>query len=109
MNTFTKYEDFLLEKLWQKEVSSSHLTEIEYDSTTEELTVTFTNGDRYKYYEVPKSIFREFADEKTLLGKIGGGIAKGAKKLFGKDIEEGTYGKKFWELIRRGNYKYEKL
>ena len=84
MNTFTKYEDFLLEKLWQKEVSSSHLTEIEYDSTTEELTVTFTNGDRYKYYEVPKSIF-------------------------GKDIEEGTYGKKFWELIRRGNYKYEKL
>jgi hypothetical protein len=43
------------------------------------------------------------------LGKIGGGIAKGAKKLFGRDIEEGTYGKKFWELIRRGNYKYEKL
>ncbi len=109
MSTFTKYEDFLLEKHWQKEVESSHLTEIEYDSSTEELDVTFKNGDKYRYYEVPKSVFREFGNEKTLLGKIGGGIAKGAKKLFGQDIEEGTYGKKFWELIRRGNYKYEKL
>jgi hypothetical protein len=107
--SFLGVDEFILEKLWQKEVESSHLNEIEYDSSTEELTVTFNNGDRYRYYEVPKSIFREFANEKTLLGKIGAGIVKGAKKLFGKDIDEGTYGKKFWSLIRRGGYKYEKL
>ena len=107
--SFLGVDDFILEKLWQKEVESSHLNEIEYDSSTEELTITFKNGDKYRYYDVPKSIFREMADEKTLLGKLGGGIAKGAKKLFGRDVEEGTYGKRFWALIRRGNYKYEKL
>lgn len=109
MSEFLRYEDFLLEKQWEKEVSSSHLNEIEYDSDTEELIITFRNGDKYKYYDVPKSVFREFADEKTLLGKLGSGIAKGAKKLFGKDVDEGTYGKRFWSLIRRGGYEYKKI
>ena len=108
-STFQTCEDFLLEKKWEKDVQSSHLNEIEYDSDSEELTVTFWNGDKYKYFDVPKTIFREFADEKTFLGKLGSGIAKGAKKLFGKEVDEGTYGKRFWSLIRRGGYEYKKI
>ena len=110
MNEFLKYDEFLLEKKWNKEVKSSHLVSMDYDSDTEVLEIEFHDGSKYKYSEVPKSVWRELSLEKNLLQKIGGGIAKGARKLFGKDmVDEGTFGTRFWSLIRKGDYKYEKI
>jgi hypothetical protein len=99
------YEEFseLNEKKYEISVESSHLTDINYDDETETLEVEFLNGSRYRYYKVPKSVFREFADEKTFLGKIGSSI----KRLFVKD--KSTYGKRFWQLIRRGDYRHRKI
>ncbi len=107
--TFLKYDEFLFEKVWNKEVKSSHLKEMKYDNDSKVLEVEFLNGSRYKYQNVPEKVFKELAEEQNILNKIGKGIMKGAKKLFGKDIDEGTYGTRFWQLIRRGNYTYEKI
>ena len=103
--TFLKYDKFieLNEKEYSKSVESSHLRNIEYNDKTEQLEIKFWNGDVYRYYDVPKKIFREVADEKTILGKAGSAI----KKAFKKD--ESTFGTRFWELIRRGGYDYEKI
>ena len=111
MKNLQTYEEYLItEKKWEKEVKSSHLVSMDYDSDTEVLEIEFHDGSKYKYMDVPKSIWRELSLEKNLLQKIGGGIAKGARKLFGKDeVDEGTFGTRFWTLIRRGGYKYEKL
>ena len=110
MTDFLKYEEFLLEKKWEKEVKSSHLVSMEYDSDTEILEIEFHDGSVYQYNKVPKSIWRELSLEKNLLQKIGGGIAKGAKKLFGKDaVDEGTFGTRFWTMIRKGGYDYKKI
>jgi hypothetical protein len=110
MNDFLKYEEFLLEKKWEKNVKSSHLVSMDYDSDTEILEIEFYDGSLYRYKSVPKDVWRELSLEKNLLQKIGGGIAKGAKKLFGKDVvDEGTFGTRFWSLIRRGGYQYEKI
>jgi hypothetical protein len=110
MNDFLKYEEFLLEKKWEKDVKSSHLVSMDYDSDTEILEIEFYDGSLYRYKSVPKEVWRELSLEKNLLQKIGGGIAKGAKKLFGKDVvDEGTFGTRFWSLIRRGGYQYEKI
>ena len=110
MNDFLKYEEFLLEKKWEKDVKSSHLVSMDYDSDTEMLEIEFYDGSLYRYKSVPKDVWRELSLEKNLLQKIGGGIAKGAKKLFGKDVvDEGTFGTRFWSLIRRGGYQYEKI
>ena len=110
MTDFLKYEEFLLEKKWEKEVKSSHLVSMEYDSDTEILEIEFHDGSIYQYNKVPKSIWRELSLEKNLLQKIGGGIAKGAKKLFGKDaVDEGTFGTRFWTMIRKGGYDYKKI
>ena len=105
MSQFLKYDQFieLNEKKYNKSVQSSHLTDIEYDDESKTLEVEFWNGSKYRYFNVPKSIFREFADEKSFLGKIGSKV----KSLFKKD--KSTYGKRFWELIRRGDYEYEKI
>jgi hypothetical protein len=109
-STFYNFDEFLLEKKWEKEVKSSHLVSMDYDSDTEVLEIEFHDGSKYKYSEVPKSVWRELSLEKNLLQKIGGGIAKGARKLFGKDmVDEGTFGTRFWSLIRKGDYKYEKI
>jgi hypothetical protein len=118
--TFLKFDEFLVEnsipnveliteKSWNKEVKSSHLKEMKYDSKTEILEIEFLNGSVYKYSNVPEKVFRDLAEEQNILRKIGSGIVKGAKKLFGKQVEEGTYGTRFWELIRRGGYEYEKI
>ena len=105
MNSFYTYEEFLElnEKKYTKTVESSHLVDIDYDDDTKVLEIEFWNGSRYRYFDVPKSIFREFADEKTLLGKAGSAI----KKIFKKD--KTTFGIRFWALIRRGDYEYEKI
>jgi hypothetical protein len=110
MSEFLKYEEFLFEKKWEKEVKSSHLISMDYDSDTEILEIEFHDGSKYEYKAVPKSVWRELSLEKNLLQKIGGGIAKGARKLFGKDaVDEGTFGTRFWSLIRKGGYEYKKI
>ena len=110
MSEFLKYDEFLLEKKWNKEVESSHLVSMDYDSNTEILEIEFHDGSVYQYSKVPKSIWRELSLEKNVLQKIGAGVEKGARKLFGKDaIDEGTFGTRFWSLIRRGDFDYKKI
>jgi hypothetical protein len=107
MSNFLRYNEFneLFEKTWNKSVSSSHLRSIEYDSDTKVLEVEFWNDSKYQYFDVPKEIFREFADEPNLFNKVGSKI----KALFKKGDNSSTYGTRFWALIRRGSYTYEKL
>lgn len=116
MSEFLKYEEFLfesqkliLEKEYSKDVDSSHLVSIDYDDDKEQLEVTFTNGSVYRYYKVPKSVWRNFTLEHNILQKLGKGIVKGARKLFGKEVEDGTFGTRFWALIRRGGYRFKKI
>ena len=106
---FLCYDEFLFEKSYNKEVESSHLVSIDYDDDKEQLEVSFKNGSVYRYYKVPKSVWRNFTLEHNILQKIGKGIVKGAKKLFGKDVEDGTFGTRFWSLIRKGGYRYKKV
>jgi hypothetical protein len=108
-NDFLGFDEFLFEKTFNKEVESSHLTSIFYDDDKEQLEVSFKNGSTYRYYQVPKSVWRNFTLEHNILQKIGKGIVKGAKKLFGKDVDDGTFGTRFWALIRRGGYRYKKI
>ncbi len=111
MNNLPTYDEYLiLEKKMEKEVKSSHLTDLRYDTDTEILEIDFHNGSTYQYKRVPKDVYKKLAMEKNILQKIGGAVAKGARKLFGKDqVDEGTYGTRFWELIRRGNFEYKKI
>lgn len=122
MNTFLKYEEFLiernyteedlllLEKSWDKDVSSSHLKNLKYDNKTKTLEIEFLNGSVYQYEDVPEKVFRELADEQNILRKLGSKIVKKTKNLFNKREEkEGTYGTRFWELIRRKDYKFKKI
>lgn len=108
-SSFLNFDEFLFEKTFNKEVESSHLVSIDYDDDKEQLEVSFKNGSIYRYYQVPKSVWRNFTLEHNILQKIGKGIVKGAKKLFGKDVEDGTFGTRFWALIRRGGYRYKKI
>jgi uncharacterized protein YuzE len=111
MNNLPSYDDYLiLEKKWNRKIESSHLVNYKYDSETKILEIEFHNGAIYQYEDVPKDVFKDFSKETSVIGKIGGGIAKAAKKLFGKgEIDEGTYGTRFWETIRRGGYKYKRI
>lgn len=110
MNTFLPYEEFLFEKKLEKELNSSHLISIDYDKKTEILEIEFHDGSVYQYQKVPKSVYKEFTLEKGILNKIGGSIEKSARKLFGKsEVDEGTFGTRFWDLIRRGDYEYKKI
>jgi hypothetical protein len=110
MNNLPTYDEFLLEKKYEKEVKSSHLTDMRYDSDTEILEIDFHNGSTYQYKGVPKSVYKQLAQEKNVLQKIGGGIASAAKKLFGGETtDEGTFGSRFWSLIRGENYEYKKI
>ena len=110
MKPFLKYDEFLLEKKWNKEVESSHLVSMDYDSNTEILEIEFHDGSVYQYSKVPKSVWRELSLEKNVLQKIGAGVEKGARKLFGKDaIDEGTFGTRFWSMIRKGDFDYKKI
>lgn len=109
MSNFLKYDEFLFEKKWEKDVKSSHLVSMEYDSNTQILEIEFHDGSVYQYKKVPKSVWRDLSLEKNLLQKIGSGISKGAKKLFNKSDDDGTFGTRFWSLIRRGNYESIKI
>ena len=41
-------------------VESEAIREIEWDSATQTLTVRFTDGDWYSYFEVPEQLYRDF-------------------------------------------------
>ena len=109
MSTFLKYDEFLFEKSYSKEVKSSHLKEMNYDSDTKILEIEFLNGSRYQYKNVPEKVYKELAEEQNILRKLGRGVMRGAKKLFGSEMGEDTFGGRFWELIRKGNYEYKKI
>ena len=113
MNNLYTYEEFLElnEKTYDKNVQSSHLRDLKYDDKSKELEISFLNGSIYKYFNVPVEVYKELADYKNLLQKAGSGL----KKLFrpkaskAEDDAKGTFGTRFWELIRRGEYEYEKI
>jgi hypothetical protein len=113
MNNLHTYEEFLElnEKTYDKNVQSSHLRDLKYDDKSKELEISFLNGSIYKYFDVPVEVYKELADYKNILQKAGSGL----KKLFrpkaakAEADEKGTFGTRFWELIRRGNYRFEKI
>jgi hypothetical protein len=111
MKNLPTYDEYLItEKKYEKEIKSTHLVEMRYDSDTEILEVDFHDGSTYQYSGVPKSVYKDLAQEKNVLQKIGGGIANAAKKLFGGEAaSEGTFGSRFWSLIRREDYPYKKI
>ncbi len=39
-------------------MGSTRLTEAEYDDSTDDLTLTFTDGRRYVYHNVPRATYR---------------------------------------------------
>lgn len=41
-------------------LNSSHIEEFSYDSESEDLEVTFTSGDRYRYLNVPQRTYRQW-------------------------------------------------
>jgi hypothetical protein len=113
MNNLHTYEEFLElnEKAYDKNVQSTHLRDLKYDDKTKELEITFINGSVYKYKDVPVEVYKELADYRSALQKVGYGL----KRLFrpkaarSEAEEKGTFGTRFWDLIRRGNYEYEKI
>lgn len=42
------------------EVKSSNLVRTQYDTSTKEMIVEFTNGSKYQYSEVPHEIYTKF-------------------------------------------------
>lgn len=100
MQTFDQY---LLEKQYEKSVDSSHIEDIQYDSDSKELEVTFWNGDIYRYYDVELSAYKQLVGD--------GGILKKVKTLFQKKnkVNKHSYGSAFWQFIRNGGYRYEKV
>jgi hypothetical protein len=101
---FLKYEDFLNEAAYNKPVDSSHLENIKYDSETRKLEIEFWDGSVYRYFDVPPRVFRIFGDEKTKLDSLTSGV----QNLFSREKMK-TYGTRFWKMIRREDYKYEKI
>jgi hypothetical protein len=113
MNNLHTYEEYLElnEKTYDKNVQSSHLRDLKYDDKTKELEITFLNGSIYRYQGVPVEVYKELADYKNILQKAGSGLKKLFRPKAAKaDAEEkGTFGERFWELVRRGAYEYEKI
>ena len=50
----------------EQEVVSSQFSKVKYDSETKQLIITFKNGKRYEYLEVPKKIFDELMASESL-------------------------------------------
>ena len=113
MNNLPTYNEYLElnEKKYDKPVQSSHLASLEYDDKTRELEIGFLNGSKYLYHDVPVEVYKELADYKSAIQKVGSGL----KKLFkpkatkAEAEEKGTFGTRFWELIRKRKYDYEKI
>lgn len=47
-------------------VQSSNISYIGYDYDTQELYITFTKGDTYKYDNVPEQVFKEFLEASSV-------------------------------------------
>lgn len=45
--------------------NSSNILEGQYDAATRTLIVTFTNGTRYEYGEVPNTVWKEFCEAES--------------------------------------------
>ena len=41
--------------------ASSNIEQVDFDDSTDTLTVTFTGGEAYDYMNVPASVYRAFA------------------------------------------------
>lgn len=50
-------------------VNSSHLSAVDYDITSETLTIEFNDGSLYEYYNVPHRIYEELINA-TSKGKF---------------------------------------
>ena len=48
------------------EVSSSAVRRVDYDEESRELYVTFTDGDKYAYLNVPLAVYGELLDAPSL-------------------------------------------
>ncbi len=57
-------------------VVSSNIDEVEHDSSTSTLKVTFKNGSRYKYDEVPQVVFEQLISAESV-GKALNQMVKG--------------------------------
>jgi hypothetical protein len=64
-------------------IKSSNITESEYDTSTEKMIVTFKNGVKYEYENVPHKVYARFR------------LSESQGKFFTTDISK--------------NYKYKKL
>lgn len=47
-------------------VESSNISYIGYDYDTQELYITFSKGDTYKYNNVPEQVFKEFLEASSV-------------------------------------------
>ena len=50
----------------KQSVVSSQLKEVEYDTETSILTVTFTQGRMYEYKDVPADVFRKLIEAESI-------------------------------------------
>jgi len=57
---------------------SSNVKKILYDPSTSSLIVTFTNGSRYRYLNVPESIY----DEASIAKSIGSYVNQNIKNVY---------------------------
>ena len=48
---------------------SSMISALDYDEAVQELTVTFNNGGKYKYFDVPKEAFDALLADEESIGK----------------------------------------
>lgn len=46
--------------------NSSMISTIDYDSENQELTVTFKNGNQYKYFDVPREEFEALRQSESI-------------------------------------------
>jgi hypothetical protein len=69
--------------------NSSNLKKATYDDSTNELIVEFKNGTKYKYFEVPETVWNAFAktiNEDGSAGKFFNGFIKDSYRF--QKVEE---------------------
>lgn len=67
---------------------SSQLRQLEQEGTT--LTVQFTNGREYRYFDVPPTVFNRIVNESMIQ-------------------KTGSAGSLFHQLVRKAGYRYEEV
>jgi len=55
--------------IFQINVASSMISSAHWNDETQELTVTFSNGSSYKYFDVPRIVFHEMENQTENVGK----------------------------------------